>query len=271
MIRTILTTAGLLLVSVFLMSGQPTRADDTEVDLELVLAVDVSRSMDFEELRLQRRGYVDAFRHPEVLKAIQSGFTGRIAVTYFEWAGAEWQSQALPWQLIDGPESAEAFAARLEALEVARWSRTSISEALSYAARLFETSGYTSFRQTIDISGDGPNNDGRPVLEVRDAVLASGITINGLPIIIRPSGFGNSWFDLNELDIYYEDCVIGGPGSFIVTVKDSDEFAAAIRRKLILEVAAAPEPLLRHVAVQTAIPRVDCLVGEKMRQRNWQP
>ena len=214
---------------------QPAVAADLDVDLELVLAVDVSRSMDIDEQDIQRRGYIDGIQHPEVIGAIRSGMTGRIAVTYVEWAGPLSQETVVPWMLIDGPEAAAAFAAQLGAVSTSRLHGTSISGALSYAERLFDNNGFAGMREVIDISGDGPNNMGGPVLASREAVLARGATINGLPIMLKKAY--DSMFGLRELDIYYEDCVIGGPGAFLITVTSAEKFAEAIRRKLVLEIA----------------------------------
>jgi hypothetical protein len=237
----------------------------TPVDLELVLAVDVSWSMDQDEQTLQRQGYVDGFRHEEVVRAIETGGWGRIAVTYVEWAGVDMHRIVLPWTLIDGAETAGSFAAALDAAPISRMRRTSISSALSFSAGLFGQSEFEGVRRVIDVSGDGANNAGPPVALVRDELVGQGIVINGLPIMIKdtnPSGY----LDLPDLDIYYEDCVIGGTGAFIVTVTEPEHFAVAIRRKLVLEIAAQPAPVV-PVQWQQAEPRVDCLAGERQWQR----
>jgi uncharacterized protein DUF1194 len=233
-----------------------------EVDLELVLAVDVSRSMDFDELDVQRDGYVAAFRHPDVVAAIRSGPLGRIAVTYVEWAGPQNQATAVPWTLIDGEEAAQAFAARLSATTRGRYMWTSISSGLLFAAAAFGNNEFTSVRQVIDISGDGPNNRGSPVEPVRASVTAAGITINGLPIVLKTFGP----YSIPNLDVYYEDCVIGGPGSFLFPVHDMSQLAHAIRRKLLLEIAGLP-PLLLKASETRPMPRIDCLIGEKLIER----
>ena len=235
------------------------------VDLELVLAVDVSRSMDFEEQELQRDGYAAAFRHAEVIAAIASGPLGRIAVTYVEWAGPGVQTVVIPWTVIASPEDAFAFADKVATAEILRERGTSISSGLEFAAGLFAGSGVEGLRRAIDVSGDGPNNMGLPVTRVRDEVVAAGITINGLPIMLRPGG-GFGAFGIADLDVYYEDCVIGGPGAFIVTVDKLAQFPAAIRRKLVLEIAGVlPPPQLVRIAASA--PRIDCLIGEKRRER----
>ena len=221
-----------------LLAVAPASAQDMEVDLELVLAVDVSRSMDFEEQEVQRQGYIAGLTHPEILAAIGSGFLGRIAVTYVEWAGPGSHTVVVPWMVVDGPESAQAFVARLGDMDVSRLRGTSISSALSFTSGLFEGNGYQSMRQVIDVSGDGPNNMGSPVLDARAAALAKGITINGLPIMLHTRYDG--MFSIGDLDVYYENCVIGGPGAFLVTVETIDRLAEAIRRKLVLEIAGLP-------------------------------
>ena len=236
-------------------------AADAEVDLELVLAVDVSRSMDIDELDVQREGYVAAFLHQDVIKAITSGPVGRIAVTYIEWAGPQSQTTVIPWTLIDGDQAARAFAARLSSTTRGRYMWTSISEGLLYSAAAFSANQFTSTRQVIDVSGDGPNNRGSPIELVRETVTASGITINGLPLVLKRFGP----YSIPNLDAYYEDCVIGGPGAFLIPVHDMSQFALAVRRKLILEIAGMPPRLLRASSGDVhQDPRMDCMIGEKL-------
>jgi Protein of unknown function (DUF1194) len=234
------------------------------VDLELVIAVDVSLSMDLEEQRLQREGYVAAFRDPAIHKAIASaGANGRIAVVYMEWAGPHWQSVIIPWTVLDSAEAARAFADKLEAQPITRERWTSISSALQFARSLLARSGAKGPRRVVDLSGDGPNNAGPPVLGVRDALLADGIVINGLPIMLKLASPG--YYELADLDRYYADCVIGGSGSFMVPVKQLAELKEAIRRKLLLEISdLGLQPQL--VPAQAAAP-YDCLIGEK--QVRW--
>jgi hypothetical protein len=239
-------------------------AQETEVDLELVLAVDVSRSMDPGEQDLQKQGYIAGLQHPEVLAAIRSGFLGRIAVTYVEWAGPASQATIGPWTLIDGEAAARAFAADIAARPISYLHGTSISGALAFTAGLFDDNQFRAPRQVIDVSGDGPNNMGAPVLAVRETVLARGITINGLPIMIGGEGFGG--YNIRELDVYYEDCVIGGPGAFLLTVESMDRIAEAIRRKLVLEIAGTPARI-QPAAFPEPERRIDCLIGEKLRRR----
>lgn len=238
----------------------PAAARELPVDLELILAVDVSRSMDADEQALQRQGYIAALHHPDVIAAIQSGPTGRIAIAYFEWSGYDSQAIVVPWSLIDDAESADAVAARISPGEVLGRYGTSISGSLTFAAALFENNGYAGARRTIDISGDGPNNMGPPVQAARDAVLARGITINGLAITLKPPR-SDSTFEIDNLDAYYRDCVVGGLGAFTLPVHDVDQFEVAIRRKLVTEIAAQPPPIIR-VADRSPEPKVDCAGSE---------
>jgi hypothetical protein len=230
---------------------------DVEVDLALVIAVDISYSMDMDELALQRQGFADAFRSPQVHDTIRRGMVGRIAVVYFEWAGSWDQRVIVPWSVLDGPESAEIFAEKVAAQPVRRAQRTSISGAIDFGVKLFGESRVEAMRQVMDISGDGPNNQGRPVMAARSEALAKGITINGLPIMLKAPGY----LDIHDLDLYYRDCVIGGQGAFMVPARERDQFRAAIKTKILLEVAgrAPPEPLL-HPAQAEA--RMNCLIGE---------
>jgi hypothetical protein len=236
------------------------------VDVELILAVDVSYSMDMDELAVQREGYAQAIVSKEFLQALKAGQTGKIAVTYFEWAASNDQKIIIPWRVIDGPETADAVAEEILKTPIRRASRTSISGAINFAMPLFEENPYHGLRRVIDISGDGPNNNGGPVLVARDAALEKGITINGLPIMVKEPSY--STMDIENLDFYYEDCVIGGPGSFVVSIKDRDKFKEAIRTKLLLEVAGrTPERPVVPVAEKE--PRVSCLIGEKIWQDRW--
>ena len=241
------------------------RAADMPVDLELILAVDVSRSMDIDEQKLQRDGYVAALTHPEVIDAITQGRHGRIALSYVEWAGPSTQYKVVDWRAIDGPASAKAFAAALAQAPIQHFRGTSISNSLVFLAPQFDNNGYEAARRVIDVSGDGPNNMGLPIELARDPVVRSGITINGLPIMIKQSmGFSS----ISNLDVYYEDCVIGGFGAFLVVVRSADQFAEAIRRKLVLEIAGR-EPQVIPAAATIGDKRIDCLIGEKQRQQ-WE-
>jgi len=239
----------LIVGAVLAAFGGPAWAQDTPaaaarppVDLELVLAIDISGSIDPDEAKLQREGYVDAFADLQVIKAIGSGPYGRIAVAYFEWAGTGWQRPVIDWTAIDGAAAARAFSARLAAAPVGSGPWTSISGAIDFAVPLFGTA-FAGTRRVIDISGDGPNNMGRLAPLARDDALKKRITINGLPIM-------NDRYDLARppmpnLDLYYQNCVIGGPGAFIVVARSFPAFAEAIRRKLILEIAGLSPPQLR--------------------------
>jgi hypothetical protein len=236
------------------------------VDVELILAVDVSYSMDMDELAIQREGYAQAIVSKEFLQALKTGPNGKVAVTYFEWAASSDQKIIIPWRVIDGPETADAVAAEILKTPIRRASRTSISGAIYFAMPLFDENPYKGLRRVIDISGDGPNNNGAPVLGARDEALSKGIVINGLPIMVKEPSY--STMDIDNLDYYYEDCVIGGPGSFVVSIKDREKFKEAIRTKLLLEVAGKePErPIMRTADKE---PRVSCLIGEKIWQDRW--
>lgn len=248
----------------------PVPADAVEqVDVELVLAVDVSLSMSPDELEIQRQGYAAALTHDRVLKAIAEGAYGKIAVTYFEWAGTSSHHLIVPWTTIATREDAEKFAQQLSARPPNSARRTSISAALEFGADLFAESQYRGIKRVIDISGDGPNNQGAPVMEVRDAVVKQGIVINGLPLMTN--GGLASAYDVGDLDRYYTDCVIGGAGAFMIPVNDWSQFPEAIRRKLVLELAGPLSPVWlaegtgELPVVQAQLGQAyDCMVGEKL-------
>jgi hypothetical protein len=236
------------------------------VDVELVIAVDVSYSMDPEEQALQREGYIMALTSREFMQALREGANSKIAITYFEWAGQFDQKIIMPWRLIEGPESADAVANEIAAAPYRRASRTSIVGALTFAKPLFDTSGYRGLRRVIDVSGDGANNAGPLIVPTRDDVLAAGITINGLPIMLKRPNPGT--MDIENLDVYYEDCVIGGRGAFVVPIRERAKFIEATRTKLVLEVAGRkPEP--RVIPASSQAPRISCTIGEKMWQERW--
>jgi hypothetical protein len=214
------------------------RLNAIPVDTELVIAVDVSNSMDPEEQALQREGYILGLTSREFLTALREGANGRIAITYFEWAAINDQKIVLPWRLIDGQASAEAAAEQIKRTPYRRAPRTSIFGALQFALPLFNNSGYNGLRRVIDVSGDGTNNMGPPVTIMRDQVLDAGITINGLPIMLT-RGYATGP-DIPNLDVYYEDCVSGGPGSFVIAIHEREQFKQATRDKLVQEIAAAP-------------------------------
>jgi hypothetical protein len=257
--------ASLVLAS---LASAQARNGATEVDVELVFAVDISYSMDTEEQKLQRNGYVESLRSEQFLNALKSGATGRIAVVYLQWASEYDQDVLAEWTVIDGPDAASAFADKLAKAPYRRAQRTSISGAIDAAAKLFESNGFNSMRQVIDVSGDGPNNSGRPVTAARDDAVKQGISINGLPLVgIRPYV---SPADIEELDIYYEDCVIGGFDAFMVPVRDTRSFVEATRTKLVREIAALPSPstpLIQSVAGRE--PRISCMIGESLWRNRW--
>ncbi len=265
---------GLITAAAFALAAyaapQPHIADTspaaTPVDVELVLAVDVSYSMDPDEQALQREGYVLALKSREFLQALHQGANAKVAVTYIEWAGQYDQKIIMPWRLIDGPEAADAVAAELAAAPYRRASRTSISGGLHFAKTLFDHSGYRGLRRVIDVSGDGANNAGLPIVPTRDDVVASGITINGLPLMLKRPNPGT--MDIENLDVYYEDCVVGGPGSFVIPVRERSQFVEATRTKMILEVAGR-EPSPRVMKASSDKPRISCTIGEKMWQDRW--
>jgi Protein of unknown function (DUF1194) len=236
------------------------------VDVELVLAVDVSYSMDPDEQELQREGYARAFTSKEFMQALREGANGKIAVTYMEWAGQFDQRVVMPWRLIEGPESADSVAAEIAAAPTRRASRTSISGGLRFARGLFDHSGYRGVRRVIDVSGDGANNSGPPIAPMRDEVVKSGIVINGLPIMLKRANPGT--MDIADLDVYYQDCVVGGPGAFVIPVRTREKFVEAIRTKMVLEVAGR-QPAPRVVPASTEKPRISCLIGEQMWQERW--
>ena len=236
------------------------------VDVELVLAVDVSYSMDMDELALQREGYAQAIVSKEFLQALKTGPNGKISVTYFEWAASSDQKIIIPWRVIDGPETADAVAGEIMKTPIRRASRTSISGAINFGMALLDENPHRGIRRVIDISGDGPNNNGTPVTVARDAAVEKGVIINGLPIMVKEPSY--STMDIGNLDFYYEDCVIGGPGSFVITIKERDKFKEAIRTKLVLEIAGRT-PERRIVPVNSKEPRVNCMIGEKIWQDRW--
>jgi hypothetical protein len=241
-------------------------AADSDVDVELVIAVDVSYSMDPDEQALQREGYITGLTSPEFLNALRQGLHGKVAITYFEWAGASDQRVVVPWRLVDSPATARALADEIAQAPYRRAYRTSISGALQFAMPLFQSSGFHGLRRVIDVSGDGVNNQGTPVTIVRDEVLEHGFTVNGLPIMLKKPQPGS--IDIEDLDVYYEDCVIGGPGAFMIPIKERDQFREATRTKLVLEIAGAT-PAARVIPAASSAPRISCTIGERMWQERW--
>ena len=252
-------------------------AEDINVDVELVLAVDASRSMEPFEQKIQRDGYIAAFRRKEVINAIREGVNGRVAITYVEWAGSTVQRIIIPWTLVDSAEAAEKLATALEQPIPSTQSRTSISGAIDFSSSLFDNNGFKGMRKVIDISGDGANNNGRPVADARDEAVHKGIIVNGLPLMTR-GDFYSDWA-VADLDIYYSSCVIGGPGAFMIPVNSWDQFPEAVRRKLVLELAG-DTPAIQKAAWKPSAdapvilaeerPMYDCLSGERIWQRRMQ-
>ena len=231
--RTLLTAAG----AATFQSLRPAHADDA-VDIALVLAVDVSRSIDADEARLQREGYRTAVSDPVVVAAIRGGMVGSIAIAYVEWAGIEYQRTVIPWRRIATQEEAEAWAVELVVAPRQSLSWTSISGAIRHARQLLAECPWEATRRVIDVSGDGVNNSGPPADQQRDAAVAEGITINGLPIINDRPTFGR--LPPVPLDDYYRENVIGGAGNFMIVAEDFESFGVAVKRKLIREIATMP-------------------------------
>ena len=226
------------LTAFLFLVGSVSASAQTVVDLALVLAVDVSPSMEFDEQELQRQGFIEAFRSTEVHNAVRKGAIGRIAVMYVEWADASLQEIVVPWTVIEHPADGFRFAASLAGHSIRRGRHTSISSAIDFGVRKLRDSRVHASRQVIDISGDGVNNQGRTVTKARDEAIAQDITINGLPIMLKrpdPDGSG-----LESLDRYFRDCVVGGPGAFLIPVRKRSHFVEAIREKIVREVAGLP-------------------------------
>jgi len=244
------------------VSHAPVRAGEEgeEVDVALVLAVDISYSMDLDEQKLQKQGYIEALVSAEVQRAISMGMTGRIALAYVEWADAVNQRLVLPWTLIDGPEAARKATDIIAASSIRRDRRTSISGALAFSHQLMKDLPFRPLRKVVDVSGDGPNNAGEAIEVARDRLLADGIVINGLPIILARSGGG--WGYIPNLDQYYQDCVIGGPGSFMIPITTMEQFLSATKQKIIREVAELG--MSDAIPVQDRRGRTDCTIGERM-------
>lgn len=235
----------------------------TRVDVELVLAVDTSRSMDFDELRIQREGYASALEHPAVTSVFAMGPQGRIALAYFEWGGLGQVNLLVDWTILESPEDAAKVARTLRSFPVYGQRGTSISGAIEWGMNMISENEFDGTRRVIDVSGDGPNNSGRPVLFARDQAAALGITINGLPFMIKdPSGP----YSIPDLDLFYQDCVITGENAFVIPVYEMERLVISIRQKLVQEISGLRPPRTEklHKASYS-----DCLIGEKMR-RNWE-
>jgi len=260
-------TRSVLGAALLLLALVPSAAGQDEVDVALVLAVDVSRSMSPDELQIQRRGYAAAISSPEVVRAIEMGLHGRIALMMFEWANDGHAREIVPWSIVETRADARDFADKVLADSTYGQRRTSISGAIRHASELLSEVPYAADRLVIDISGDGPNNQGVPVTQARDAAVASGYVINGLPLMTR-GGVGFR-FNIPDLDEYYRRCVIGGPASFVLPVIGWDQFPEAVRRKLILEIGGRvpPEPARIVPAQITFGEPYDCMIGEKIWRR----
>ena len=247
-------------LAILLLAAAPAFAEP--VDVELVLGVDTSRSMDFDELALQREGYARALEHSSFLHVIRAGLHQQIAVTYFEWGGPQHQDVILPWTIIRSEDDAAQAAVSLRATPIQNLRGTGISGAIAKGIELIGANDIQSDRQIIDISGDGPNNVGMPVTQARDQAAAKGIEVNGLPLMLKQPG---STHNIPDLDICYQDCVITGPNAFVILVEDVDRLATSILQKLVLEVAGRRTEPRVWIASQT-----DCLIGEKLRRERWE-
>jgi hypothetical protein len=221
--------------SLLALSAAPSASAAVEnVDLKLVIATDVSRSIDYQEGRLQREGTAEAFESPEVVKAIQSGALGRIAIAMIDFSSPEFDRVVLNWQIVSDQASALAFAEKIRKSPRTPGRRTSVSSALELGSLLIEGSAkdIIATRRVIDVSGDGPNNDGNPMSQAHESTMKLGIVVNGLPVMDESA---NGYY--RGLDKYYAGCVAGGRGAFVVVVRNFKDFGAAMRRKLILEVS----------------------------------
>ena len=229
----------ILAASVALAFPRPARAS-TEVDLLLVLAVDVSRSVDEEEARLQREGYREAMVDAQVVAAITGGPHGAIAAAYVEWAGIQYQRLVLPWTRLASAADCASWAIALGGTARDSMAWTSLSGALIFSRKTLADCPFTAERRVIDVSGDGINNSGPPPDIIRDQLVAEGVVINGLPIVNDRPNFGRA--PQQDLEPYYRENVIGGEGAFLVVAADFENFGTAIRRKLITEIACLIPP-----------------------------
>ncbi len=221
---------------VFVGLGAPVRAQE-QVDVELVFLADASGSIDEAEIIFQRRGYAEAIQHPAVLKAIARGLSGKIAVTFVEWGDETSQDTVVPWTRIDGAASARTFAETLVAAPRRAFGRNAIGAAIAAAQARIESNRFEGLRKVIDLSADSANNwGGMSIAEARSEALAAGMIINGLAVLCRDEACGGRpvAYDLEQA---FAATIIGGPGSFVVTVDSKASFAEAVRRKLILELA----------------------------------
>lgn len=218
-----------------LWTARAARAEPEPVDVLLVLAVDVSRSVDEDEARLQREGYRNAVSDPRVVEVVRRGMIGAIGLAYVEWAGFEYQRLVLPWSRIANQGDADAWSSALAEAPRNSLSWTSISGGIDFARRTLAEAPFEATRRVIDVSGDGVNNSGRPAEAARDEAVAEGIVINGLPIVNDRPTFGR--MPSIPLDQYFQQNVIGGDGAFMIVAEDFEAFGTAVRRKLIREIA----------------------------------
>ena len=237
------TTAAIATLLAFIVGVASARAES--VDLLLVLAADVSRSIDESEFNLQRKGYAAAITDARVLRAIAGGRHHAIAVTFLEWSGASDQNVVVDWTVIRDEEGAGGVAATILAAPRSFLGRTSISAAIDFSMERLAAARAEGDKRIIDVSGDGTNNSGRAVTEARDQAIAAGVTINGLAIINTAANPGYAFHTQppGGLPKYYEENVIGGPGAFLMQVENFDTFAEAMTRKLVTEIVALPMPL----------------------------
>lgn len=262
MVNRLLSTLALFLLASDVLAAGPS-VSEAQLDVALVIAVDVSSSMESEEQGLQREGFIDAFRSSLVHEAIENGVNGRIAVTYVEWSGVKDQRVIMPWTLIDSPERAVSFSNQLAYQPLRQAGMTSISGIIDYSRKLFDQLGGAPVRRVIDVSGDGPNNDGRHVTYARDEAIADGIIINGLPIMFRRSTGSR---EMDDLDLYFRECVIGGVGSFVLPLHDAEQFAMVIRTKIMREIAGIGEG--RPLIIPTQQGNMNCVTGERRKQED---
>jgi hypothetical protein len=247
-------------------AAAPARQAVVDVDVALILVVDVSGSIYYEEAELQRNGIAQAFLSDDVVRAIQGGSHGRIGVSVVFFASNAFGYVTVPvnWMVIQDKASAQAFVRAFVAAPRRSARGTAISDGLELAMRQFDLAPYRAVKRTIDVSGDGPNNAGRPMLDVRREVLAKGITINGLAIMEGAS--------LADLDKYFQGCVIGGPGSFALAAKTFNDFARAIRRKLVLEISGlTPYESDARLIPAAAVPRAAPVLPQPNRGAAAEP
>jgi len=243
-IRVGLAMCGALALATLQSSGANAASAPVAVDAAIVLAADVSRSIDDEEFALERRGYADAIQSQQLIDAISTGPHGAIALAYVEWAGDGEERVVVDWAVIRNPADARAFAAALTAAPRSYLGRTAIGAAIDFSFALFAESAFESSRRVIDVSGDGTSNQGRPVTAARDAAVGAGAVINGLAIYNKKAAILGGYLALHTnppggLAHYYRDNVIGGAGAFVVQIDDFRTFGEAMMRKLVNEIADA--------------------------------